>query len=533
MNSPLVAPAAALVPVLRSMWVLWRWEQRANLRLLRAQLASSLQTQMMALLVLIMIVRAWGAPLRGVLGRFDLSAPAQAGALAVALAVATASCALTTTALYVTVGRKRFARDPLRAHPGFVPLLRFYRLVIGVLAFVVPLQIVTFFVLFGDVVAARPHGLTRAAGFVAGCAVYFTLVALVTLRVAAWTSARRGLPEGLVTLRFMALANVILFLATPLVPVALAARHSRTLEQIGAVPMQAPLFAVLLFGLAAVVSVWRSWRALRFRTLADVAAERAGGDEREYRSAFSRRRRARAGWRLFWVKDVSLPMRRSPGTYVQEQWVLLGGAVVLVVAGRSLVTALSPLATAAAIVAVMLVSVAILAGLRGLPSLGSEGPQARLLLAVIRPQALFAVKSAACALVAAGHGAVYGAALAGLGLGLGLLEASWVPLVTGLAVLTALAGGAFGVLAAGVGFLLPAFDARVSVLPGASRAGLVLYLLIVAVVTPPMALVAVQWVGGADPAAVAGALVVGVMAAGGAGGVLGMWGASQLEELEW
>lgn len=533
MNNSLVAPAGAPVAISRSMWVLWRWEQRANLRLLRAQLTSSLQTQMLALLVLIMLVRAWGAPFRGVLGRFDLSAPAQAGALAVALGVATASCALTTTALYVTVGRKRFARDPLRAHPGFVPLLRFYRLVIGVLAFVVPLQIVTFFVLFGDVVASRPQGAMRAAGLVAGCATYFTLVTLITLRIAAWTSTRRGLPEGLVPLRFMALANIILFLATPLLPVALASRRPRMLEQIGAVPMQFPLSAVLLLALAVAVSVWRNWRALGLWALADAAAERASGEERHHGSAFSRRRHARARWRLFWVKDVSLPLRRSPGTYVQEQWVLLGGAVVLLVAGRSLVAVLSPLATAVAIVAVMLVSVAILAGLRGLPSLGSEGPQVRLLRPVIRPRALFCVKSSACALIAAVHGAVYGAALAGLGLGLGLLEASWVPLVAGLAAATALAGGAFGVLAAGVGFLLPAFDARVSVMPGASRAGLLLYLLIVAAVIPPMALASVQWARGADPAAVAGALLVGVLAAGGAGAVLGMWGASRLEELEW
>jgi hypothetical protein len=536
--------------------VVWRWEQRANLRLLRDQLLSSVAGRFMLLTALVSLHPLWRLLTRGVLAPLPLSPAAENGALVLAHLLAAAYCGLATVSYYVVILHRRAERDPLRAHGGLAPLRLLYRAVVGVIGFVVPVVVVMMAVVYGDILTERPGGGARLAGFAAGGALLFSGLALLVFLASTRTPPRRLIRGGIGVLRLLAVGMFILSLAIVFVPVALAKRQPAVLEAVGsmaerfswglqlplllALPAEGPPIVPFVLALAPVaLALWRGSIGLRRWSEAGLPASAGDLDgERHHASGLTGIGRAAPGsrvYRLFWAKDIVLPYRRSPGSYVQEQWVLLGSATVLIVlAIRTLKDTLAEGVLLAAAGFLPLMCVAALAGGRGLGSLGSEGRQVHRLHSVLTAGLLFRVKACVNAGFVTAHAVLYGYLLAALAaaLGNGPSRGGWgVHAAGGLA---AGAGAAFATLATGIGFLVPDFTSKFRLLPGATRVGLVAYLSVATGFSGLLSLAWASWVLGrlGTGAAVAnwgGALLI-VTAL---GWLLARWGHARLRRMEW
>lgn len=186
----------------------------------------------------------------------------------------------------------------------------------------------------------------------------------------------------------------------------------------------------------------------------------------------------RRSFAIFWAKDVWLSRLRSPARYLVEQWLVLGTPVVIIALGGLMRG--SPELLYAQTTWFALMSAGVLAAILGLGSLGGERRRYALLRPVLTPSALFRVKTGVNAAFVAAHSVAYGcviAATAAWAAPSSVLD-GWALLSIGL--ITAAAGAAFTLLATGLGFLLPVFDGDgTALVPGGSRAGLLIYLALV------------------------------------------------------
>ena len=538
----------------QSAWVVWRWEQRANLRLLRAQLLSSLPGRLMLLGALLALHPLWRLLSRGVLTPLPLSPLAENGAVVLAHALAVAYCALATVSYYVVVLHHRSEHDPLQAHGGFAPLRLLYRAVVGVIGFAVPVAVVTLVVIYGDILFERAAGPARVAGFAAGGLLLLSAVAVLVLLAGIRAVPRRLIRGGLGVLRLLAVGMFVLVLSIAFVPVALAGRQPAILEAIGraaerfswglqlplllALPAEGPALVPTALGLTAVLLVlWQGAAALRRWSEAGLSASAVDPQGARDHTSGLTGFRAVPGfrmYRLFWAKDIALLYRRSPGLYAQEQWLLLSSAGVLIVLlARILRNSLAPGVLLASVGFVVLMSVAALAAARGLGSLGREGRRTWQIRSVLSAGQLFRAKVGANALFVAVHAAVYGYLLTGLAgvLGLGAWRGAGISVT---ALFAAGAGSTFAILGTGVGFLFPDFDSRFAVLPGASRVGVMVHMSVAAGFSGLLAVTWASWVMGLTGTGAAAAMAGGaLLLATALGLLLAFWAHVRLRRVDW
>lgn len=395
--------------------------------------------------------------------------------------------------------------EPLAAMPWSARSLALHRVVARVLLPGILASCALFVVFAGRILlgaSARP--LPFAVAYVPAIVLLLTGAAPAAFLVArrAWQSgaAGRGNRGGLVHYAAFALWLVGFGIMTGVgewtagSPALLEAigRAGRLTASVGQLPMAFALAAAsgrvvaaaLSFGAlcvcaAAGIVALRRWAD---RSGVELVGEPAApGCDRRYASVFAPGLapsvRART-FRLFVRKDVWAACRRDPARYAVEQSSLTGTALVALAAtawtaapgARAWPPGLQPMLLA-------LGCAVALAAFRGLGCLGSEGRNVRALRTILTSGSLFRAKAATVAGVVALHAACYGWLLVGAGAmfdGRADTLNGWRWLAAGL--LTGCAGGAFAILASAFGFLLPAFSNAAALLPGASRAALVLYL---------------------------------------------------------
>jgi len=333
--------------------------------------------------------------------------------------------------------------------------------------------------------------------------VALSAMAFLTSRLA-WAQPRHRARGGAAIAYAGRIAGIVLMVAMMVLPPWLASVRPGALEAIGRLAPatldlgQMPLAAAFaardghavpllvytaLMGLAA----WAGVRGLR--RWASVHGDEMFSDvpstDRWYPGGLRVAGPTSSPWRrsfaMFWAKDVWLSRLRSPARYLVEQWLVLGMPVAIVALG-GLVRG-SPELLYAQTTWLALMSAGVLAAIIGLGSLGAERRRYALLRPVLTPSALFRVKTGVNAVFVAAHSAAYGcviAATAAWTAPSSVLD-GWALLSIGL--ITAAAGAAFTLLATGLGFLLPVFDGDgPALVPGGSRAGMLIYLALV----PPL-----------------------------------------------
>lgn len=535
-------------------WSLWRWEQRANLRLLRFQLLSTLLGRLNLLAALASLVPVWRLLTRGLLTPLPLTPAAENGALAIAHAFAVAYCCVVTVGLRATVLQRHFTRDPLRAHGDLAPVLRLYRAGVGIVGFVALMPTGTLALMFGDIVAARPGGVVRLASYAAACLCFFSVLSMLIFVASTRVPAARLAIPGSAALRLLALATAAVHIGMVFVPVWLAGRHARVLEAVGltagrvsgalqlpltvALPDPIPILPVAIAAVAIVIAAWQGWLGLlrwsRSEPPPDAEVDLEG--QRRHPSAFSGIRRSAhvpTLLRVFWTKDVILASRRSPWQYAQQHWFLLASTVGGLIAAVRLPTPLPGGLMILVQTLLVLMCAGAIAAPGGLGSLGREGRQFHMLRAVISPSVLFGLKAHVNGVYAASHAIAHALLLTTIGAALGI-GVGWTPgTIVCSALLAGGAGAAFATLATGMGFLLPVFEPGPGVLSGVSRVSLAAYLLIVATVSSVMALAWTWWLlGSMGLAAMAIVQGGGLAASTGLGVLLAVWGIRRMGEME-
>ncbi|MEX1256014.1 MAG: hypothetical protein WEG36_00195 [Gemmatimonadota bacterium] len=472
------------------------WRLRIGALWLRREALRSIQGWAVLLLLVVAAPSLWelvvvedSFPLRG------LDGLARIGALVVSSLALTLTYAVMVPALLWRERAVQGQREPLRAHPWIFPELFCVQVVSAVGICGLHLLVFHDLLLHGLVTggAARPGWvlLLHASASLA----YYFVVGILVLGAVGFT--RMSAPRKAPTLRHQRIF-ALLFMATfPLfvvVPHLLGEWAPSVLSRIGeSAPnalhfLQAPV-AILHaatdgseariagWGAVLIAGVMLGTRAL-WRQSGRVALQGldAGGEglPTSYECAFPPRLRGRTSrLRLFWTKDVVLPLRRGPWAYVAlhsvlASWVLLGLAGALLGAREASEAAAL---TGGGLDALLFALAGVLAGLRTLPSLGSEKSTLHLWRPFISPAETFRLKL----LVNEGYVLLH-APLYGLMISAG----SWLAGVPGPTAIEAvgfalIGGGVMSLFGTGLGFLFPDSRCRGVVLPGASTTGIFLF----------------------------------------------------------
>lgn len=485
-----VARFPALTAPLAPWRAVARWHMRQGRRALQHRLLHTLLGRYalgMGILASVLAAPAVAALLRR--GAWDGPPPSPAEAQG-ALVIGHAALLLGFVALFAATLARTFVlrreEGPLQAHPSALPALALFRLAAAWATAAV--AVLPLFYLFHWHFLAR-LGAPPAATLLLHLATTLAWLLAAALPVAAW--ARRGLhgarPEGRArALHLLGAATAWLALSAPVVLVpgmrtdlpAMAAAASRALH-LGLVPLAASnalaagegwTLATWCAALAAAALVAvRSAARWAVRAPWELPLDLAAEGTIRYVSAFDQPGRRGGRVALFWTKDVRLSAARQPLAHLALHWGLLTAGVAGVVLARAaLPPELHPVAVALLVVALP----AVLALLRTPGSLGVEGENVWLLRTVLRPVELFACKLLPAlgrvALPAAVHGTV-------VGLAARLLEVAG-PTPAGTAALAAGAGALFALAGTAAGFLFPDFSRALVLVPGATRVGLLAYL---------------------------------------------------------
>ncbi len=224
-------------------------------------------------------------------------------------------------------------------------------------------------------------------------------------------------------------------------------------------------------------AVWR-WRG---SALADLPIDLHAIRVPRYVSAFSALGRLGGAWpagatiaRLFWTKDVALPVRRDPLSYLQGQVIPVAALLAGLVVASRLGGPQSGPGHTLAFEAALLFGVGWTAAGRSLGSLGEEGEGIALLRPLVSPARLFQGKVLGAALFGVSHAVAYVVLVLLGGRAVGL-PAPDVPLLAAEAVA---AGLLFSILGTSLGFLLPGLERGGGVPPGASLAAKTLYAMV-------------------------------------------------------
>lgn len=287
---------------------------------------------------------------------------------------------------------------------------------------------------------------------------------------------------------------IVSMIGLPLVPRYVARRWPEAVAQVGAlgedlawlhVPFaaaraagQGSWAALLLWVVGLAGAVWVAGRVARSWVGAATLVVHAepGSGKRRFapiiRAAVSEPGRLRGVW-LFWNKDVVAPFARGRSAYLAQQWVLLSGAMGVIISAGMLVKrqVIAPAQGSAYVLAVAAAVPLVLAMLRGLPCLGQEGSQIVLLRPVLSAQDLFLRKVVVNGAYVALHAAAY-VLVVWVAAAAARSPAPPLPVLLGTALTTAAVATLAG---CALGFLLPDMERRSVFLPGSAMGGKLVY----------------------------------------------------------
>lgn len=482
-------------PRVRAIWALSRWRARAAARELVRDAIGTLQGRLLLLLSVLALpglvrIAVSGGPL----AEAGLDAPSRLGALVMGEAALGVCYAVMIPVLLARGLVPARDREVLRPHSSFLPevaVLHAGSAILGTALF-----LWTFFLLFqGRLLLSQVGGRwpPLAAHVVAG-QVQFAVTGVLLAEGTRRLLRRPGRAQRAERIRRCgALPFLVSFPAFLWLPLLLEREAPGWLARFGATS-GGPLFALqasfgvssaisedsawhfamwiaaLFIGASIAVLVLRTWLSMGADELALVGEEHAGA--RPYR-AFPLPRGGGAGarqLRLFWWKDVALPVVRRPGAYVSFHGGILTAVVLLATAGRE---APGPIIRGPDFDVVVRLGgtelilgvAALLAMAKTLGSLGSEGRSLVLLRPVLGPWRLLWLKWCAAAAYVAGHIPLYALTIAAFGAWSALPGAG----ITSLFAIGLIAAPVFSFFGNALGFLMPDFRLRSAVLPGASR----------------------------------------------------------------